>query len=215
MDRFTTFRSTFEALKAFPAEDMKRAYVMMGEYAMDGVLPEPENTAAYGLFCSIRPLIDASVKRSEAGRAGGKQTGSKPQANCKQNEANRKQTASNPEAKIKDKRENEKETLSSESVKKKRDRFFPPTIEQVREYVTEKGYNVDAERFVDFYESKNWMVGKNKMADWKAAVRNWARSQRQEKTAEGRQEKTVNRFNNFPQRDYDFADLERQLLGVR
>ena len=37
----------------------------------------------------------------------------------------------------------------------------------------EHGYNVDAERFVDFYRSKGWLVGKNKMKDWKAAVRSW------------------------------------------
>lgn len=42
-------------------------------------------------------------------------------------------------------------------------------------YCQEKGYAMDAERFVDFYSSKGWMVGKNKMKDWKAAVRNWAR----------------------------------------
>ena len=34
---------------------------------------------------------------------------------------------------------------------------------------------MDADRFVDFYESKGWMVGKNKMKDWRAAVRTWER----------------------------------------
>lgn len=52
-------------------------------------------------------------------------------------------------------------------------RFVPPTLEQVQEYCRERGNNVDAERFIDFYESKGWMVGKNKMKDWKACVRTW------------------------------------------
>lgn len=52
-------------------------------------------------------------------------------------------------------------------------RFTPPTVEQVREYCTERGNKVDPQTFVDFYESKGWMVGKNKMRDWKAAVRTW------------------------------------------
>ena len=52
-------------------------------------------------------------------------------------------------------------------------RFVPPTVEEVRAYCIEKAYNVDAERFVDFYESKGWIVGKTKMKDWKASVRGW------------------------------------------
>lgn len=52
-------------------------------------------------------------------------------------------------------------------------RFTPPTFEEVQAYCTERKNNVDPERFIDFYASKGWMVGKNKMKDWKAAVRNW------------------------------------------
>ena len=51
--------------------------------------------------------------------------------------------------------------------------FNPPTVEEVREYCTERGNTVDPEAFIDFYESKGWMIGKNKMKDWKAAVRTW------------------------------------------
>ena len=54
----------------------------------------------------------------------------------------------------------------------------PPTIEQVPEDASSRGESIDAERFCDFYASKGWMVGKNKMKDWKAAVRNWAKNER-------------------------------------
>ena len=56
-------------------------------------------------------------------------------------------------------------------------RFAPPTVQEVSDYVSEKDLRstVDPEHFIDFYTSKNWMVGKNKMKDWKAAVRNWSR----------------------------------------
>jgi hypothetical protein len=53
--------------------------------------------------------------------------------------------------------------------------FVPPTVPQVEAYCAGRGSGVDARRFVDFYTSKGWMVGKNKMADWKAAVRTWER----------------------------------------
>ena len=52
-------------------------------------------------------------------------------------------------------------------------RFVPPTVDQVREYCKERKNQVDAQRFVDFYEAKGWMVGKNKMKSWQAAVRTW------------------------------------------
>lgn len=64
--------------------------------------------------------------------------------------------------------------------KEKAKRFSPPTIDDIKAYCLEKGYNVDAERFVDYYSSNGWKVGKNSMKDWRATVRNWARnSQRQ------------------------------------
>jgi hypothetical protein len=54
-------------------------------------------------------------------------------------------------------------------------RFIPPTVEEVEAYCQERDNEVDAEQFVDFYESKGWMVGKNKMKNWKASVRTWER----------------------------------------
>lgn len=73
------------------------------------------------------------------------------------------------------KRSNVDEVVSNGAKATKR--FTPPTIEEVKAYVSEKGYAFfDAERFIDFYTSKGWMVGKNKMKDWQAAVRNWNKS---------------------------------------
>lgn len=54
-------------------------------------------------------------------------------------------------------------------------RFTPPTVKEVEEYCRERKNNIDPASFVDFYSSKNWMIGKNKMRDWRAAVRNWER----------------------------------------
>jgi len=55
-------------------------------------------------------------------------------------------------------------------------RFIPPSQQDVENYIAEHGYHVDAERFILFYSSKGWMVGKNKMKDWKAAVQTWEKS---------------------------------------
>lgn len=57
----------------------------------------------------------------------------------------------------------------------KRTYFTPPTIEEVREYCRSRNNNIDPEQFCNFYESKGWMVGQNRMKDWKASVRTWER----------------------------------------
>lgn len=62
-------------------------------------------------------------------------------------------------------------------------RFAPPTLDEVREYCDASGKTVDAERFVDFYSSKGWMVGKSKMKDWRAAVRSWASRDKAERVS--------------------------------
>lgn len=59
--------------------------------------------------------------------------------------------------------------------------FIKPTLEEVKKYCTERTNNISAETFIDFYESKGWMVGKSKMKDWKACVRNWERNRKDKK----------------------------------
>lgn len=54
-------------------------------------------------------------------------------------------------------------------------RFSPPSVQEIEDYCTEKGFLLDAERFVDYYASIGWMVGKNPMKDWRAAVRTWVK----------------------------------------
>ena len=53
--------------------------------------------------------------------------------------------------------------------------FKKPSINEIRDYCNERGNNIEAEAFIDFYESKDWKIGKNKMKDWIAAVRTWER----------------------------------------
>lgn len=70
-------------------------------------------------------------------------------------------------------KEKEKENIYVSPLNPPKGRFTPPTVEEVRTYCEERNNAVDADRFVDFYSAKGWMVGKNKMKDWKAAVRTW------------------------------------------
>lgn len=51
--------------------------------------------------------------------------------------------------------------------------FVPPTVEEVRAYCDERKNGIDPQSFIDFYSAKGWMIGSNRMKDWRAAVRNW------------------------------------------
>ncbi len=59
--------------------------------------------------------------------------------------------------------------------------FVPPTFEEVKAYCDERKNDVNPQRFVDFYTSKGWTVGKNSMKDWRAAVRStWEKPKQEE-----------------------------------
>lgn len=64
-------------------------------------------------------------------------------------------------------------------IKKTSKKFKKPSLEEVQEYCQERNNNVNAERFIDYYEANGWKVGKNAMKDWKAAIRTWERNNKE------------------------------------
>ena len=98
--------------------------------------------------------------------------------------------------------EKETEISDAHETAKKVARFIPPTVDEVQAYCEERKNGVDARCFVDFYESKNWVVGKAKMKNWKAAVRTWERNRRDKVTRN-----TVN-ANNSSQLQYLLESME-------
>ena len=171
-------------------------------YAAGEFVPELD-AAADMAFSFIRERMDRDnaaymekvEKRREAGKLGGR-----PKANGFSEKQNNPDTVPVTDT---------VPVIEKES-KEKSMRFSPPTRQNVAEYCAEKGYSgFDVERFLDYYTSNGWMVGKNKMRDWKAAVRNWARAG----TAPKPKNTSGNKFNNFSQRDYDYDALEAELLN--
>jgi len=80
--------------------------------------------------------------------------------------------------------------LISKEAEEKSKRFAIPALGAVKEYFIERGVpGAEHEKFYDFYTSKGWMVGKNKMKDWKSAVRNWLRGREAEQPKEEKQQK--------------------------
>lgn len=69
--------------------------------------------------------------------------------------------------------------LGKDRLGKDNNTFTPPSAEAVKNYCLERKNSVDPEQFINFYQSKGWMVGKNKMKDWQAAVRTWEKTSKQ------------------------------------
>ena len=73
----------------------------------------------------------------------------------------------------KQEQEQEKKEIPDKPARSAPKKFVPPSVPEVDVYLREKGYAFDAERFVAYYESNGWKVGKNAMKDWRAACRTW------------------------------------------
>lgn len=87
----------------------------------------------------------------------------------------------------------------------KRKRFVKPTLEELEAYKREKDLNVNCEHFLDFYESKGWMIGKNHMKDWKATMRGWSSREKEQ-----HRQPSTNKLHNFDERK---EDLDALLAG--
>jgi len=74
--------------------------------------------------------------------------------------------------------DDKEEPLKNITIKKSRN-FVPPSLAEVKDYCLIRKNSIDAEQFIDFYESKGWLVGKTSMKDWRASVRTWEKRDRQ------------------------------------
>lgn len=166
-DSFVFYRSFYESTKGLPIESRLRLFDNICELALNGKDIDGLKGIEENIFTLIRPQIEANNQRYENGKKGGrpnkktigyletKTTGfenEKPNVNVNVNE-----------------NVNDNENVYIEKTK----RFIKPTVEEIEEYCLERNNGIVPNKFYDFYESKNWLVGKNKMKDWKACVRTW------------------------------------------
>lgn len=175
---------------------------MIVRYLRTGEEPEPRTDTQEAVLTAIRPVMETSRSRIVAGGNGGKssssdaskaeskltsKTGSKPAS--KPVSKTPSKSSSSDASKSESKRPSEEEEEVGRGIKEEEKagaaRFRAPSPEEVAEYASayaaSKGIDLastdfDPERFVDFYAQKGWMVGKSRMKDWKASVRNWVRT---------------------------------------
>ena len=240
-ESFLFYRSFYEAISDLEPEDRMKVYDAICEYALNGTEPEISGVAS-AMFKMAKPQIDANNKRYENGKKGGRppkeeteieptenQNETKEEAKENQNEtktkpkANQEETKTEPNVNVNVNVNDKEKDVSKDTSKKKA--FVKPTLEEVRAYCLERQNGIDAERFIDYYESNGWKVGKNPMRDWRACVRSWEKNAKENKPQVhplpdmSKMPKPMpasqNRFNNFDQRQYDFDNLEQAILAAQ
>lgn len=177
---------------------------MIVRYLRTGEEPEPRTDAQEAVLIAIRPVMETSRSRIVAGGNGGSKTpsngGSKRASKTTSKTPSKRasKTPSNGESDDASKRASEEEEEVGRGIKEeergKKARFRAPSPAEVdeyaRSYAASKELDLDStdfdpERFVDFYAQKGWMVGRTRMKDWRASVRNWVRTS---KPKEGKRE---------------------------
>lgn len=159
-NQFTFYSSYYEAVKELPKKEQVNVILAICGYAL--MDEEPELTGvSKAIFALIRPTLD-SGKAKALNRVG----------KTKQEQSNNKPITKQEQIGKEKEREKENECYKTREVS----RFVPPSVSEVAAYCHERANGIDAQNFVDFYSSKGWMIGKNKMKDWRAAVRTWERS---------------------------------------
>lgn len=166
------FADKEDLLEPFDDAERGRLLTAMLAYALHDEEIDLTGNERY-IWPVFRQMIDQSKCTVDAKRRAGQRSRiSAPVSTPKQEEAEpiteqqKPAPASTPE----------QEEAKPQQPKAKR--FTPPTVEDVKQYAAAQGYTLDAQRFVDFYASKGWMVGKSPMKDWQAAARGWAAKER-------------------------------------
>lgn len=190
------YGSFLDATEDLDPELFKSIWLIILRYAIDRVEPEKLSPMEKVIFELVRPNIDNNLNRRKTIDNNCEQLQTIAD-NCKQ-----KPTASNDE----DEDVDVDVDVDVEKKKRPRPRFRAPSIDEVRAYCKERSSTVDPEKFIAYYEANGWMVGRNHMKDWKAAVRNW--ESREKKS----QPKTSAYNAKVESRGYDFDDLERQMM---
>ena len=164
-ESFVFYRSFREAISVMTPEDQLVSLLAICDYALYGKEP-----ALSGMPFVVFTVAKPSLDKNKANRMNGKKGGRPKKETNGFDENNHR---------FSDGESGETNAERKESPANGRaPRFSPPSVEEVRAYCMERRNGVDPERFVDFYASKGWKVGREPMKDWKACVRTWERRDR-------------------------------------
>lgn len=169
LDAFLFYRSYREALNGMTQKDQLATLLAIIDYALYGVEPKLAGKMPTSIFTVARPVIDVNNARRAGGKKGGrpkKKTIGYSDSETIGFESEKPDALYNVEIK------NKKEPPNS-PPRGKRERFTPPSVDEVAAFCLERKNGIDPDEFVSFYASKGWKVGTSPMKDWRAAVVTW------------------------------------------
>lgn len=182
---YNTYAPQFEMLSL---EDRGSLVSALFNYSMCGTIPDDLQPVVKMAFGFIKQDMDRDAEKyrekCEINRENGKK-GGRPKKQTVTPETER--FSEKPKKANININSNENENInpnntpptpSEGDARTREKRFKPPTVDEVRVYCAERKNGVDPQRFVDYYTSNGWKVGKSPMKDWKAAVRNWEKNSR-------------------------------------
>jgi len=176
------YYSYLDAIKPLGDAERGRLFTALLEYGKTGAEPELGGNERF-IFPMMQGQIDrdkeAYEKRCQTNSENGSLGGRPKKTYCFSENQPLFEKAKKAKEKEKEKEKNTPLPPKGEPVENApKKKFVPPSVDEVRLYCDGRNNGIDAENFVDFYSSKNWMVGKNKMSDWKACVRTWEKNRR-------------------------------------
>ena len=170
------YMSYLHSLSPFTDSERGRLMMAMMNYAATGEVPQFDGNERF-IWPSLQMQIDRDIENYQAKCSRNRENGAKGGRPSKKpgvmTETER--FLEKPKKPKETEKEREKDNIGADKPPT-RSKFSPPSVDEVNMYCQEKGLSIDAQRFVDYYESNGWMVGRNKMKDWRAAVRNWGRN---------------------------------------
>lgn len=208
---YETFESVIEEL---PEEMQLKFYRYITQYGLHGIEPEVTGIEK-AIWTQIQFAIDQAQNRRkraiENGNKGGRPNKIETKNNPNETQKNQTITENNPDITENNRsitqakpnnnlnvnvnvnandNDNVNDNVKSKGTScevpsSKSSRFIPPTLAEVEAYCFTRNNSVNAQQFIDFYSSKNWYVGKNKMTDWRASVRLWESRSKTSPTSRG------------------------------
>ncbi len=172
---FTFFRSFRDAVAMTDPDEQLVLYKAIADYALDQTEPDISTLGSLGKLCwtAIRPNIESGLIRFRNGCKGGAPKGNRNA--CKTEEKQAGINLKTTESLLTENKNVEKDEKEGNKEPRAHIAFVVPAKREIEDYILSAGLDVDAACFLDHYTANGWMVGRNKMKDWRAALRNWAR----------------------------------------
>lgn len=183
-DSFVFYKSFMDALEYVPEEEYCSCLKALLFYAFDG--ENIADTMTSKMFMAlVIPQIDANKNRRQNGSKGAEhgKKGGRPKKETPVEETENPIGVIDETPNVNVNANGNVNGNVNEEKKDKRERFVPPTVEEVEAYCLERNNGIDAEAFVAFYDSKGWKVGKDPMKNWKSAVITWEKKRKSEHSA--------------------------------